>query len=70
MANRWNGWKPPIEADDDQATPATTRGKSAPAPEAEAQVAPAAPDADGVVRTKTGWRKLLPGILGRDRDEA
>ena len=29
------------------------------------------PDADGVVRTRTGWRKLLPDILGgRGQDEA
>jgi hypothetical protein len=38
-------------------------------------VAPAAaepkPDAEGVVRTRTGWRKLLPDILGgRGKDEA
>jgi PTH1 family peptidyl-tRNA hydrolase len=60
VANKWNGWKPPIEE-----PPAEE-----PKPPAAAQPKPTA-DADGVVRTKTGWRKLLPDILsGRGRDEA
>lgn len=83
-ANKWNGWKPPLEEPDEPKTepkpkppregasidtddPASTVSTQ-PKPEA---LAKAIPDADGVVRTKTGWRKLLPDILsGRDRDEA
>jgi PTH1 family peptidyl-tRNA hydrolase len=69
VANRWNGWKPPIEE--------PREPKPAPKPKAEAAdgrpgaAAESKADADGVVRTRTGWRKLLPDILrGRDRDEA
>ena len=75
VANRWNGWKPPVE--DAERSKAKAKVEVAPvsddseAPAAlEPSAAPSA-DADGVVRTKTGWRKLLPDILGgRGRDEA
>ncbi len=70
VANRWNGWKPDLVAE--------TRAQEMSAPEAsrpssgEPTPTPgrSEPDADGVVRTKSGWRKLLPDLLkGRDRDE-
>ncbi len=68
VANRWNGWKPPLE--EPQAAAARPKAEAEPtgpgAPEARPK-----PDADGVVRTRTGWRKLLPDILGnRGQDEA
>jgi len=46
-ANRWNAWTPTTAARPD--VPA------APDPEQ------ALPDKDGIVRRKTGWRRLLPG---------
>ena len=74
VANRWNGWKPPIDEPQKPrpgttATPTATDVDRKPSDPGAAS-RPAA-GADGVVRTKTGWRKLLPDILGgRDRDEA
>mgnify|MGYP001811620491 CR=1 FL=1 len=83
VANKWNGWKPPIEEPEKpkptkDSEPEAEKRAAGPAvatrvPKPETSEAPAKPtaDADGVVRTKTGWRKLLPDILsGRDRDEA
>jgi PTH1 family peptidyl-tRNA hydrolase len=71
-ANRWNPWQlHAAEGDADGPIPAVIpAGKaesarddaSAPVPEPE----PAGPDKDGIVRTRTGWRKLLPPSL-RDR---
>jgi PTH1 family peptidyl-tRNA hydrolase len=52
-ANRWNAWRlPEPEADGTAEEPAA----SAPSP-AELP----GPGPDGIVRTRTGWRKLLPG---------
>ena len=61
-ANRWNGWKPPLEAgrEGEEVTP--TAQRAAPAAGADETT----PDADGVVRTRTGWRRLLPGARGHD----
>jgi PTH1 family peptidyl-tRNA hydrolase len=63
-ANRWNAWQ--LELPD-------ARAEGAPLPVAPATPTPATPtpatptpDADGVVRTATGWRRLLPG-RGGDR---
>ena len=73
VANKWNGWKPPIE-EPRKPKPRPEKPKSEPGtltgdPD-DAAMKPT-PDADGVVRTKTGWRKLLPDILsGRGQDEA
>jgi PTH1 family peptidyl-tRNA hydrolase len=53
-ANRWNAWQ--LELPDDGP-------EGAPLPAAPATPTP---DADGVVRTTTGWRRLLPG-RGGDR---
>jgi hypothetical protein len=62
VANKWNGWKPEIES-----KPGPME-EAAATPDAEApKAADRAPDADGVVRTKTGWRRLLPDILGGDK---
>ena len=49
-ANRWNAWQLPVEPADEPATPAIdVSGAARPQP-----------DADGIVRTPTGWRRLLP----------
>lgn len=67
VANKWNGWKPPIDE------PEAARPTSAPEPAEPRPESPEQPtaDADGVVRTRTGWRTLLPHILrGRGKDEA
>ena len=66
-ANKWNGWKPRVDES------ARDRGseQAKPMPDRTSKPAPTGapkPDADGVVRTRTGWRRLLPDILaGRDR---
>jgi peptidyl-tRNA hydrolase, PTH1 family len=60
-ANRWNAWQP--AADAPSSTP--TGGDDAAADQAGgdgARPGPRArPDEGGVVRTRTGWRRLLPG---------
>lgn len=66
VANRWNGWIPDLGADAD--TPDSGKSPATAPPHAvptEAAVDPtrSEADADGVVRTKNGWRKLLPDIL-------
>ena len=67
VANRWNGWKPDIGP----GIPATGPASPDTDPERSPGLPPEAdrsqPDATGVVKTRTGWRKLLPDILG-DRD--
>ncbi len=55
-ANRFNSWE--------MQAPAATTGDDAEAPKAGEVGGPA--DSNGVRRTKTGWRKILPG---GDRDE-
>ena len=69
VANKWNGWRPDLG---EATTPATTgaaqpgpakAGPAKPSPDA-APDAPE-PDAGGVVRTRTGWRRLLPDALSR-----
>jgi len=57
VANRWNAWKPPFEEQDPVADAALPN----PAAEPPSSVA----DGGGVVRTRTGWRKLPPDPLGR-----
>lgn len=72
VANRWNGWRPDLGADD-VAGPSEQRPAPTGTPSSGHRAAPmrTEPDASGVVRSRTGWRKLLPGRLqGRDRDEA
>lgn len=59
-ANRWNAWQIEASAGEGPA--------SSPVPGTETGAR--APDANGIVRTSTGWRKLLPGSLrGRGGDE-
>lgn len=57
-ANRWNAWRP-------QPSPQADTPQELPGPEAAHQTeasppAPGAPDEAGIVRTRTGWRRLLP----------
>lgn len=49
-ANRWNAWTLPVAAD------AAARDAGADGAAAD----PRAPGPDGIVRTRTGWRKVLP----------
>ena len=73
VANEWNGWKPPLDEPSTDSAPVTPEeaGPTEPEPKPDAPVAKPTPDGDGVVRTRTGWRKLLPDILGgRGQDEA
>jgi PTH1 family peptidyl-tRNA hydrolase len=63
-ANRWNGWKPDLDgaasdSTSERADPATSAKPDEPAP-----------DGDGVIRTRRGWRRLLPELRGgSDADE-
>jgi PTH1 family peptidyl-tRNA hydrolase len=63
-ANKWNAWTLPTPATE-QASRAPTAVRStdlvvADEPGPVGDGGRSAPDANGVVRTKTGWRKLLP----------
>jgi PTH1 family peptidyl-tRNA hydrolase len=61
VANRWNGWKPPLDASPKPASaPGTAKPGAEPAAPAKGQSGAA-----DVVRTKTGWRRLLPDVLSR-----
>lgn len=70
VANRWNGWTPdlgeaamPGSSGQPQAIASATR--------AETDRSRPSPDDDGVVRTRSGWRRLLPDVLGgRGKDGA
>ena len=66
-AATWNGWKPDLA----EAATAPIVGQPEPRGVSAKKEPPAhATDADGVVRTNTGWRKLLPAALrGRDKSE-
>ena len=74
-AARWNGWKPEPEAASGDTAPATG---ARPSPETRAMHSGEAaqtsgdapqPDADGVLKTRSGWRKLLPDALSKyDKD--
>ena len=56
-ANRWNAWEPPsrgqVGPENDGPDGSTPRA-------AERATGERAPDSTGVVRTRTGWRRLLP----------
>jgi len=68
VANRWNGWQPTL--DESGESTLKPEGQGAPAstgPQPEAEADEGAPDDDGIVRTRTGWRRLLPGIIDRQR---
>ena len=67
VANKWNGWKPDLD-EQPPAEPGSTRSDASDPDQAAEGGAPE-PDADGVVRTRTGWRRLLPDVLtGRERE--
>ncbi|MEA2623346.1 MAG: peptidyl-tRNA hydrolase, family [Chloroflexota bacterium] len=57
-SNRWNGWTLPASPD---AAELKGTGQTGAEPGGtEGDGARSGPDAEGIVRTKTGWRKLLP----------
>jgi hypothetical protein len=69
-ANRWNPWQLRVDGDD------AVEGHDAPGPAEpspttrEPSPTTARPDEHGMVRTATGWRKLLPEALrGRGTQE-
>ncbi len=62
-ASRWNGWEPELETSADDTEAEEVHAGAANADDAEVVAQERQPDAEGVVRTKTGWRKLLPEIL-------
>lgn len=67
-ANRWNAWSLPVIADVGGPAGATAAKASSAVTDGVAgdtTAGPASMDKGGVVRTKNGWRKLLPG--SRDR---
>ena len=69
VAARWNGWRPDLDVEAPAPTTPARSGaasvSTAPPPAGDAdRVA----DADGVVRTSTGWRRLLPEALRRHDD--
>jgi PTH1 family peptidyl-tRNA hydrolase len=82
VADKWNGWRPDLGVEAagaavGQATSASkgaatsaSKGDSssdtATTPSPAQAAARQEPDADGVVRTSTGWRRLLPRALRRD----
>jgi PTH1 family peptidyl-tRNA hydrolase len=64
VANVWNGWTPDLGP----ASGPTRPEVDASQPDAPPASGPS-PDADGVMRTRTGWRKLLPDFLGGGKRE-
>jgi PTH1 family peptidyl-tRNA hydrolase len=52
-ANRWNAWAPTVSEEPDDGEPSLATAS------APASTAASAPDENGIVRTTTGWRKLL-----------
>ena len=65
VANRWNGWQLDLGGEEQPGTAAAARpGPAEPKPDVPKPDAEK-PDADGTVRTKTGWRRLLPDALSR-----
>jgi PTH1 family peptidyl-tRNA hydrolase len=66
VANKWNGWKPPVEEPKQPRVPSAN--EASPPPATDEPDAPT-PDSDGIVRSRTGWRKLLIDRLpGRGKD--
>ncbi len=67
VANRWNGWSPEVPAaDDGTASPSGSSDASAVGAEPEPAGGATEVGEDGIVRTPTGWRRLLPDrIRGR-----
>ena len=64
-ASRWNAWAAEPAADAEKgADRAPADGDGSAPTTVGPQPDPTQPDAGGIVRTKTGWRKLLPGGRG------
>ncbi len=59
-ANRWNAWVPPDDGERLLANDGPSVGETIDRPAAQ-------PDSEGIVRTRTGWRKLLPRSGGAPR---
>ncbi len=57
-ANRWNAWRLPVTTETQPSLPGSP-GES-PATPPSIPDGSSTPDADGIVRTRTGWRRLLP----------
>jgi len=70
-ANKWNAWTLPTPASTPTDRPAATVRSSdlqvAREPGPGGDAGRSEPDANGVVRTKTGWRKLLPSGGSEER---
>jgi PTH1 family peptidyl-tRNA hydrolase len=66
VANRWNGWKPDLGEEHRPATAGAADPGVDTANDTKAPKVPSKPkpDSEGIARTTTGWRKLLPDILG------
>jgi PTH1 family peptidyl-tRNA hydrolase len=62
-ATRWNAWQPTTDQQADDSGQGSTDEAAAGRPPAADR--PAEPDAQGIVRTRTGWRKLLGWKDGR-----
>jgi peptidyl-tRNA hydrolase, PTH1 family len=64
-SSRWNGWKldGPSGAPPGSLDPHAPAGRGSGHPGADALGAVAS---DGIVRTRTGWRRLLPELRGRE----
>jgi len=56
-AQRWNAWQPVLAEHADERAPDAAASDQRP------DELPAPADREGIVRTPTGWRKLLPGVL-------
>jgi len=60
-ANRWNAWRLPEPSDGPAGSPDTPTRRDGTPPTAEpGEPGSPLPDAQGIVRSRTGWRKLLP----------
>jgi peptidyl-tRNA hydrolase, PTH1 family len=67
-ANRWNAWRLP-EPPDGSAGPGPTEAPAGSGDDqaaAPGSVGSTVPDAEGILRTRTGWRRLLPHDPGKD----
>jgi hypothetical protein len=71
-ANKWNAWTLPTPATEQASRPQTAVRSTdlvvAHEPGPVGDGGRSVPDANGVVRTKTGWRKLLPSGSHEEHD--
>ncbi len=69
-ANRWNAWRLPGPTEDppgDDGAGGPVVGERTDAEPAPGSVGSTQPDAAGIVRTRTGWRRLLPSDTRQGR---